>query len=73
MGTTIADNALLELQQRYPNNYIIKYVEDNVDNIICYVKDQNDLITQWKIVLPKQMSNPMVEWFHQVMEHPGKS
>ena len=68
-----ADKTLLELQRRYPNNYINKCLDDNVDDIICHVKDQNDPITQWKIALPDQMVKPTVEWFHQVMGHPGQS
>ena len=68
-----ADKVLLELQRRYPNNYINKCLDDNVDDIICHVKDQNDPITQWKIALPDQMVKPTVEWFHQVMGHPGQS
>ena len=67
-----AYNALLELQQRYPNNYINKCMDNNIDNIICFAKDQNNPITQWKIELPKQMVKPTVEWFHQGTGHPGQ-
>ena len=68
-----ADNKLLSLKDKYPNNYIYKCLDDNVEDIICYVKDHDDPTTQWKIALPESMIQETVQWFHQVMGHPGQS
>jgi hypothetical protein len=67
-----ADANLLAVQQRYPNNYINKCLDDDAEDIICYVKDLQDPTTQWKIALPEQMLKETVAWFHQVMGHPGQ-
>ena len=37
-----ADDKLLALQARYPQNYFYKTLDDNVEDIICYVKDPNN-------------------------------
>ena len=66
-----ADAKLLAVQQKFPNNYIYKCLDDDVDDIICYVKTYDDPTTQWKIALPEQMLEETVHWFHQVMGHPG--
>ena len=68
-----ADDQLLKLQRKYPNNYINKCLDDNVDDIICYVKDHNNPYEIWKIALPDQMVKPTIKWFHEVMGHPGQS
>ena len=68
-----ADENLLSLQRRYPDNYINKCLDDNVDDIICYVKDHHDPTTQWKIALPDLMVQPTIKWFHEVMGHPGQT
>ena len=39
--------ALLSQEQQYPNNYVRKKLDDLVDSIICYVRDQEDTDTQW--------------------------
>ena len=58
------DTTLLSLQKRYPNKYVSKCLDDNVKDIICYVKEHNDPKTQWKIALPDQMIQPTIKWFH---------
>jgi transposase InsO family protein len=68
-----ADDQLLKLQRKYPNNYINKCLDDNVDDIICYVKDHNNPYEIWKIALPDQMVKPTIKWFQEVMGHPGQS
>ena len=67
-----ADAKLLAAQQKYPNNYINKCLDDDVEDIICHVKDHDDPTTQWKIALPETMLKETVTWFHQVMGHPGQ-
>ncbi len=42
----------------------------NVDNIICYKKDPTQ--PNWKIALPESIVVDTVNWFHQVMGHPGE-
>ena len=39
----------------------------------CYVKDQADPNTQWRIALPQSMVLPTIAWFHEVMGHPGQT
>ena len=68
-----ADKTFLALQIKYPSRYINKCLDDNVKDIICYVKDHDDPNTQWKIALPDQMVQPTIKWFHQVMGHPGQT
>ena len=67
-----ADAKLLAVQLKFPSNYIYKCLDDDVEDIICYVKDHHDPTTQWKIALPEQMLKETVAWFHQVMGHPGQ-
>ena len=67
-----ADAKLLAVKEKFPKNYIYKCLDDNVEDIICYVKDFHDATTQWKIALPESMLNKMVNWFHQVLGHPGR-
>ena len=47
-----------------------KTLDANVDKILCYVKEDDDSDTQWRIALPEAMLMPTVEWFHQVLGHP---
>ena len=68
-----ADKQLLRLHRKYPNNYIYKCLDDNVDNIICYVKDFDNPSLQWKIALTDEMVIPTIKWFHKVMGHPGQT
>ncbi len=67
-----ADKQLLALQQEYPEQYINMNLDDDVDNIICYVKQGHDHNSQWKIALPTSMLDETVKWFHTVMGHPGE-
>ena len=41
-----ADAKLLGYVKRFPNNYIYKCLDDDVEDIICYVKDHEDPTTQ---------------------------
>ena len=68
-----ADAKLLGYVERFPNNYIYKCLDDDVEDIICYVKDHDDPTTQWKIALPESMLKETVQWFHVVMGHPGQT
>jgi len=67
-----ADAKLLAVQQKFPNNYFYKCLDDDVEDIICFVKEHDDPTTQWKIALPEQMLEETVHWFHIVMGHPGQ-
>ena len=67
-----ADDKLLALQTRYPQNYFYKTLDDDVEDIICYVKDHNNADTKWRIVLPEQTIRRTIRWFHLVMGHPGQ-
>ena len=56
-----ADTKLLAVQQKYPQNYINKTLDDDIEDIICYVKDHHDPTTQWKIALPESMLQETVQ------------
>ena len=47
-------------------------LDDDVDDIICYVKEGQDPNSQWKIALPASMLDKTVKWFHTVMGHPSE-
>jgi hypothetical protein len=63
-----ADEKLMQLHERRPQQYIYKTVEGDID-ILCYAGD--DAATGWKIALPDGMVQPTIEWFHLVLGHPG--
>jgi transposase InsO family protein len=65
------DNRLLALLEKYPDNYYYDKLDDDVDDIICYHK--NDANANWKIALPEQMVPQVIHWFHQVLGHPGQT
>jgi len=65
-----ADNALLALVQKYPARYIYKQFDD-VDDIICHVKPGDNADTQWKIALATEMLQPTIDWYHNILGHPG--
>jgi hypothetical protein len=66
------DEQLLALQVKYPEQYIYKSLDEDVDDIICYVRPGDNPDEQWRIALPQQMLEETVKWFHQVMGHPGE-
>ena len=47
------DGQLLALQLRYPEQYIYKWFDEDIDNIICYVCPRDILDKQWRIGLPQ--------------------
>ena len=47
-----ADEQLLILQQKFPEQYINMNLDDDVGDIVCYVKPGNDPAKQLKIALP---------------------
>jgi hypothetical protein len=63
------DEQLLALQVESPDQYIYKSLDKDVDDIICYVHQGDNPDKQWRIVLPQQMLEETVKWFHQVMGH----
>jgi hypothetical protein len=63
---------LLALQVKYPDQYIYKSLDEDVDDIVCYVCQGDNPAKQWRIELPQQMLEGIGKWFHQVMGHPGK-
>jgi len=58
------------LLSKYPMNYFYKTLDD-VDGMICYVKPHNDRRMQWKVALARSILKPTIQWFHQVLNHPG--
>ena len=45
-------------------------MDEEVQNIICYVRQNDDPEMQWRITLPEQMLAKTVAWFHQIVD-PG--
>ena len=45
-------------------------MDDDVNDIICYVHQGDNPDELWRIALPQQMLEETVKWFHQVMGHP---
>ena len=66
------DEKLQALRAKYPKNYFYKRLDDDVDEILCHVKDGHDYNTQWRIALPESMLDETVKWFHIVLGHPGE-
>ncbi|KAL7548020.1 hypothetical protein ACHAWF_011299 [Thalassiosira exigua] len=56
-----ADAKLLALQRKFPNNFINKTLDDDIDDIICYIKKNDDPNTQWRIALPESMLEETVK------------
>jgi hypothetical protein len=56
------DDALLDLQAKYPNNYVNMELDDEGDEIICY-----------NVALPDSMVPEVARWFHHVLGHPGQT
>jgi hypothetical protein len=63
------DDKLLALQVKYPENYVYMDLDDDINDIFCYKKDLTK--ADWKVALPESMLADTVQWFDQVMGHPG--
>ncbi len=63
------DDTLQQQTEKYPDRFLRQRVV-MVDNVLCYVKP-GDSPNNWKIVLPKALLHPTIQWFHQVTGHPG--
>ena len=70
--TAIANEQLLALQVKYPDQYIYKSLDKNFESIICYLCKGVSPNEQWHIPLHQQMLEATIKWFHQVMGHPGE-
>jgi hypothetical protein len=66
------DEQLLTLQVKYPEQYIYKSLDKDVDDITCYVRPGDNPDEQCHITLPQQMLEETVRWFHQAMGHSGE-
>ena len=66
------DEHLLALQVKCPDQYIYKSLDEDIEDIICYVHPGHNPDEQWHISLPQQMLEQTIKWVHQVMGHPGK-
>eukprot|EP00804_Cyclotella_cryptica_P003872 CCRYP_015762-RB/>CCRYP_015762-RB protein AED:0.23 eAED:0.23 QI:0/-1/0/1/-1/0/1/0/451 len=63
------DNKLLALQTQYPNNCVNLQQHSDVEDIIFYKKHPTQ--GNSKIALPDSIVDDTVQWFCQVMGHPG--
>jgi hypothetical protein len=67
-----ADERLLSQLEKYPDRYHYKRVDADVEPIICHTKSGLNKVTNYQIALPESMLTETVEWFHQIMGHPGE-
>ena len=67
-----ADQDLQDRRARRPHNYPTRVLSTDVQPIITYVHPHHNPDTQWRIALPSIMIQPTIEWFHQVLNHPGR-
>ena len=63
------DPELLASVMKYPERYVNKVVDGT--DILCHIKPGDDPETQWKIALAQGMVLPTINWFHQILGHPG--
>jgi hypothetical protein len=60
---------LLALREKYPDNNYYDKLDDDVEDIICYHKNNDN--DNRKIALADKMVPEVIQWFHQVLVHPG--
>eukprot|EP00957_Ditylum_brightwellii_P210920 15365549-Ditylum_brightwellii.AAC.2 len=65
-----ANAKLLAVKQKFPQSYMYKCLDNDVKDILCYVKGFRDPMTQWRIALLEFMLNKTMNWFCQVLGHP---
>ena len=56
--------------QKHPQSFQTRQFDDNA-NLVTHVKQEDDLNMGWKIVLPENIINQVIKWFHQ--GHPGNN
>lgn len=61
------DAHLVNICQKKPNKY--KAIATGEHQLIHHLSDENP--PKWKIVIPVRHINPVLEWFHRVLNHPG--
>ena len=61
------DAQLLTICQQKPKKY--KAIATGEYNLIHHLSDEQP--PKWKIVIPVSHINPVLEWFHRVLNHPG--
>jgi hypothetical protein len=66
------DEQLLALEAKYPEQYVYKSLDEDLDDIICYIYPGDIPDEQWYTAILQQMLQSMVCWFHQVTGHPGE-
>eukprot|EP00957_Ditylum_brightwellii_P110658 8439311-Ditylum_brightwellii.AAC.1 len=63
-------NLLLNAMRcQYPQQYPVKTIKDRP--LICYKERTHDQAGDWKIALPTALVDPVVQWYHFVLGHPG--
>ena len=65
-----ADVKLQGLWQRFPQQYVLRRFNNDVDKI-CHIKPGDNANMQWKIALAEAAIIPNIKWFHQVIGHPS--
>ncbi len=62
-------NKLLLQQQKFPDRYFNKVLDDK--EIICYAASSDDRNKQWKFALTDSTIIPTIHWFHLMLGHPS--
>ena len=63
-------NNLLTLQAKYSEQYVYKFLNEDLNNIIRDVNPRDNPDKQCHIALPQKMFEQTVKWFHQVIGAP---
>ena len=64
------DATIQDWVQRHPQIFQTRAFTENVD-LVTYVKQGDNPDMDWKIVIPENIINQVIKWFHQVLGHPG--
>ena len=66
------DATIQDWVQRHPQIFQTRAFTENVD-LVTYVKQGDNPDMDWKIVIPENIINQVIKWFHQVLGHPGNN
>ena len=59
------------MERKYPERFLTKQIGD-IKGVLVYIRPEDNPNNQRKIVLPRQLLNSTIRWFHQVTGYPGQ-
>ena len=66
------DATIQDWVQRHPQTFQTRAFTESVD-LVTHVRQGDDPNMDWKIVIPENIINQVIKWFHQVLGHPGNN